>query len=203
VTASEHATQHYNEHNKRDRHVRKFFQRHAPDPATLSQNRWFAMLGKPLLHPRLWHLNRHTAASGVAIGMFCGLIPGPFQMLGAALVCIVTRANLPLALATTFYTNPLTIVPLYVVAFGIGRFVTASDARFAMPPEMGTQSLLEWCQSLMHWLSGLGGSLAIGLLILPAALAVTAYFSIKILWALHLRRVIKQRRARFATRPPT
>jgi uncharacterized protein (DUF2062 family) len=49
--------------------------------------------------------------------MFCGLIPGPLQMLGAAICAVVFRVNLPLAMLTTVYTNPFTIVPLYVVAY--------------------------------------------------------------------------------------
>jgi uncharacterized protein len=183
--------------------MRKFFQRYTPDHATVSKNRVFAMLGKPLAHPCLWHLNRHSAARGVAIGMFCGLIPGPFQMLGAGIACIVARANLPLALATTFYTNPLTIVPLYFAAFTIGRFVTGSDAHFVMPPEKGAQSLLDWSIALMHWLAGLGEPLAIGLLVLAALLAVISYFAVKVLWTMHLRRMIRQRRARCATHTPT
>ena len=39
-----------------------------------------------------------AGVGGVAVGMFCGLIPGPFQMLGAALCCVLFRVNLPLAL---------------------------------------------------------------------------------------------------------
>ncbi|HSD36921.1 MAG TPA: DUF2062 domain-containing protein [Rhodocyclaceae bacterium] len=183
--------------------MRKFFKRYTPDHATLGNNRVFAMLGKPLTHPCLWHLNRHSAARGVAIGMFCGLIPGPFQMFGSAIACIVARANLPLALVTTLYTNPLTIVPLYLVAFTIGCFVTGSQAQFVMPPEKGAHSLFEWSVALMHWLAGLGKPLAVGLLVLAALLAVIGYFSVKILWTLHLRRVIKQRRARNATHIPT
>jgi len=74
-----------------------------------------------LADPDLWHLNRHSAARAVAIGLFCGLIPGPLQALGSILLCMALRANVPLAVATTFYTNPLTIVPLYVVAYEYGR----------------------------------------------------------------------------------
>ncbi|MEC5387643.1 DUF2062 domain-containing protein [Uliginosibacterium sp. H3] len=179
--------------------MRKFFQRYTPDHATLGKNRVFAMLGKPLQHPCLWHLNRHSAARGIAIGMFCGLIPGPLQMLGAAIACIVARANLPLALATTFYTNPLTIVPLYLVAFTIGRAVTGSDAQFVMPPEKGAQSLLEWGSALMQWLISLGKPLAFGLPVLAVALAVAGYFAVKVLWRLHVQRALKRRRARHAT----
>jgi uncharacterized protein (DUF2062 family) len=167
-----------------------------PDAATLSHNRLFALLGKPLLQPRLWHLNRRTAAAGVAIGMFCGLIPGPFQMLGAALVCLVWRANLPLALATTLYTNPFTIVPLYALAFGIGRAMVGSDAAFIMPPGQGEQTFIEWSHALLQWLSGLGEPLAIGLIVLAVVLAVLGYALVSLLWRLHVLRALKRRRER-------
>lgn len=176
--------------------MRKFFRRYMPEPSSLAGNRLFALMGKTLLQPALWHLNRHTAASGVAVGMFCGLIPGPLQMLGAALVCIVVRANLPIALVTTFYTNPLTIVPLYVLAFGIGRFIFGSSASFVMPPEKGAQNLLEWAQALLHWLFGMGEPLAIGLLVLATALSVASYFVVKLLWVWHVRRAVKLRQLR-------
>ena len=91
------------------KHLRKFL----PDHEAIRANRWLAPFENTLLHPRLWHLNRHSAAGGVAVGLFCGLIPGPFQMLGAAIGAVAFRVNLPLALLTTLYTNPLTIVPLY------------------------------------------------------------------------------------------
>src|SRR5512138_1588145 len=69
-----------------------------------------------LADPDLWHLNRRSCARAVAVGLFCGLIPGPLQVPGAIVACLVIRAQFPLAVVTTLYTNPLTIVPLYVVA---------------------------------------------------------------------------------------
>ena len=56
-----------------------------PDHESIRSNRWLAPFENTLLHPRLWHLNRHSAAGAVAAGLFCGLIPGPLQMLGAAI----------------------------------------------------------------------------------------------------------------------
>ena len=106
--------------------MRKLLKRYLPDHSAVHGNRWLAMFGSTLLHPRLWHLNRHSAAGAVAVGLFCGLIPGPFQMLGAAICCIVLRVNLPLALLTTLYTNPFTIVPLYFVAYSMGAWVLGS-----------------------------------------------------------------------------
>src|SRR4029077_9532575 len=92
------------------------FRRFLPDQHTIRANRYMARLdekGTWLHHPNLWHLNRRSVAGGFAIGMFAGLVPGPLQMLTAALLAIPLRMNLPVALITTFYTNPLTIVPLY------------------------------------------------------------------------------------------
>src|SRR5258708_20241632 len=76
-----------------------------------------------LAHPNLWPLNRRSVPGAVAIGLFCGLIPGPVQMLGALLCAIPLRKNIPVALATTLYTNPLTTVPLYLPACGCGSLL--------------------------------------------------------------------------------
>ena len=117
--------------------MRKTLKRLLPDHQTVSANRWLRPFASTLLHPRLWHLNRHSAAGAVAVGMFCGLIPGPLQMMGAAICCVLFRVNLPLALITTLYSNPLTIVPLYVLAFGIGSLILGNgDFDFTPPPDL-------------------------------------------------------------------
>ena len=40
------------------------------------------------------------------------------------------------AVFTTLYTNPLTFIPLYVLAYTLGRFVTGDSTPFVPPPEM-------------------------------------------------------------------
>ncbi|MBS1207989.1 MAG: hypothetical protein H6R19_387 [Proteobacteria bacterium] len=174
--------------------MRKFIRRHLPHPDTLCKQKVFALLGNSLLHPRLWHLNRHSAALGVAIGLFCSLIPGPLQMPGAAILCIVLRANLPLALLGTLFSNPLTIVPLYMAAFMIGRFVTRSEAHFVLPPEPDWQALGATLDAWTHWLFALGHPLLIGLPLLALLLAGLSYFGVKGLWEIHLRHAWKVRK---------
>jgi uncharacterized protein (DUF2062 family) len=100
--------------------MRRQLRKYLPDHEAIRGQPLAAPFENTLLHPRLWDLNRHSAAGAVAAGMFCGLIPGPLQMLGAAICAVVFRVNLPLAMLTTLYTNPFTIVPLYVVAYAIG-----------------------------------------------------------------------------------
>lgn len=164
------------------KHLRKFL----PDHEAIRGNRWLQPFQASLLHPRLWHLNRHSAAGGVAAGLFCGLIPGPFQMLGAALCALVFRVNLPLALLTTLYTNPFTIVPLYVAAYEIGRIAIGDGAGFVVPPEFDWGHLLEWTQAMAAWMAVVGRPLAIGLVLLAVGLALGGYFVVKAAWRVGL-----------------
>ena len=87
----------------------------------ITSHPWVLRYLPAVADPDLWHLNRRSAARAVAVGLFCGLIPGPLQALAAILCCLVVRANFPVAVVTTFYTNPLTIVPLYVLAYEYGN----------------------------------------------------------------------------------
>jgi uncharacterized protein (DUF2062 family) len=166
--------------------MRRWLRRLLPDNDVVRNNRWLAPFANSLLHPRLWHLNRHSVAGGVAVGMFCGLIPGPFQMLGAAICALVFRVNLPLALLTTIYTNPFTIVPLYVLAFAIGQWVLGSSGNFLAPPELGDNTYSAWVAALVDWMLDLGSPLALGLVLLASGLALISYLIVRAAWRVHL-----------------
>lgn len=177
--------------------MRKRIREILPDHESIRGNRWLAPFENTLLHPRLWHLNRRSAAGAVAAGMFCGLIPGPLQMLGAAICAVVFRVNLPLAMLTTFYSNPFTIVPLYVVAFALGQLALPGPGKpFVMPPEYGTEGLIGWTQALMTWMQGLGAPLALGLVLLALGLALASYVLIRVVWRIYLVRAWHHRRQR-------
>ena len=176
--------------------MRNLLKTYLPDPDAIRSNRWLAPFGNTLLHPRLWHLNRHSAAGAVAVGLFCGLIPGPFQMLGAAICCVLFRVNLPLALLSTLYTNPFTIVPLYLAAFGIGEWLIGSGSVFTPPPELGALPMSSWAGVLIDWMAGLGKPLALGLVAMAAALASTGYLVVRGLYRWHLIRAWRRRAIR-------
>lgn len=176
------------------RHLRKVL----PNHEAVHGNRWLAPFRSTLLHPRLWHLNRRSAAGGVAAGLFCGLIPGPFQMLGAAITAVVFRVNFPLALLTTFYTNPLTIIPLYLVAFELGQWVLGDrSGKFVAPPEMG-DGLSVWLQALGQWVGSLGQPLLVGLPLLATLLAAAGYCALRLAWHIYLVRHWHRRRRQAA-----
>ena len=173
---------------------RRLFKRYMPHPDSIKANKSLRFLGNLIHDPNLWHLNRHSAAGAVAVGLVCGLIPGPLQMLGAAVCCLIFRVNLPLALATTLYTNPLTIVPLYILAFSIGEFALGTGIDFIAPPAYDIRNPAGWMQAMSAWTYGLGKPLAAGLVLLASLLAVIGYFSVKAAWRWYLIRAWKKRR---------
>ena len=177
--------------------MRRLLKRHLPNHESLAANRWLAPFGSTLFHPRLWHLNRHSAAGAVAVGLFCGLIPGPFQMLGAAVCCLLFRVNLPLALLTTLYTNPFTIVPLYILAFTIGEWILGKGSGlFTEPPEWGQAGLWAWLDALAQWVAELGRPLVLGLIVLGFGLSLTGYLLTRIAWRTYLIHHWNKRRSR-------
>jgi uncharacterized protein (DUF2062 family) len=163
--------------------MRRFFRDRLPSRDSISNHRWLQPVQHWLRNPNLWHLHRRSVAGGVAIGLFCGLIPGPLQMISAALLAILLRVNLPVAAFTTLYTNPFTIVPLYVLAYEIGILIIGSPESAAMPafPEM------HWHDAFIQvwaWVMSLGKPLLIGLPILALGLSIIGYISVRLAWRL-------------------
>jgi hypothetical protein len=174
---------------------RKLFKKYLPSHERVRNNRHMARFGGFLQHPNLWHLNRHSVAGGVAVGMFSGLVPGPFQMLAAVLLAVPLRVNLPVALATTFYTNPFTIGPLYVLAYLIGRFIIGGDgAPLSPPPEIQWSQLGASLDAYLRWTWSMGPPLGVGLVALALGLAALGYACVQVGWRAYVIRAWRKRR---------
>jgi hypothetical protein len=163
--------------------MRKIFRKYLPDHESILRQRWLQPVQHWLKHPNLWHLHRRSVAGGVAIGLFCGLIPGPLQMISAVLLAVLFRVNLPVAAVTTLYTNPFTIVPLYLLAYEIGvRVIGASNAAAVSAfPEV---HWIEGVGEIWAWMVALGKPLLIGLPLLAIMLAIVGYICVRLAWRL-------------------
>jgi uncharacterized protein (DUF2062 family) len=167
---------------------RKFLRKWMPDADAVRANRAIAPFARWLTHPNLWHLNRRSVPGAVAIGLFSGLVPGPLQMLTALLLAVPLRKNLPVALLSTFYTNPFTIVPLYLLAYQYGSLLLGSDQRAGKLPmyEMDWGDWLGSMQALFDWAMSLGKPLGVGLVALGLTLAGIGYVATRVGWRLYV-----------------
>jgi len=99
------------------RFFRKQYRKHAPSKEELQRSKLLRPLGKRIWASELWRLTRRSVPAGVAVGLFVGIflmIPG-LQIVGAALLAVPFRANIPIAAAMTFVSNPAT-TPFFIIA---------------------------------------------------------------------------------------
>lgn len=104
-------------------------------------------------------------------------------MLGAVLLCVRTRVNLPVALFVTLYTNPFTIVPLYMLAYEMGAWV--SGVKNGLPVQHFVLPMMRWdnlLADMWSWLAQLGRPLLIGLPLLATGLALAGYVVVRLVW---------------------
>ena len=92
--------------------------------------------------------------------MFCGLMPGPTQMLSALIVAYFLRTNLPVAVFSTLYTNPFTYMPLYYTGYKIGCLILGIEAADKpVFPKLGGGQF--WSETAA-WLADAGKPLLVG-----------------------------------------
>jgi uncharacterized protein (DUF2062 family) len=167
---------------------RKFFRRFLPDHREVREHRLLKVFGSLLHDPNLWHLNRRSVAGGVAVGFFCAFVPVPSQMLLAAAVAIVARVNLPLAMTATFITNPVTMAPMFFLAYKLGAALLGLPHR----PFHFEMSL--------HWLgselAAIWAPFLLGCLVLGTLSGAAGYLTVRGLWRLHVVRYWHARRRR-------
>ena len=168
------------------RALREWIERLKPSVQKITRHPWVVRYVPALSDPDLWHLNRRSTARGVAVGLLCGLIPGPVQVAGAIGLSLLWRANFPLAAITTLYTNPFTIVPLYIVAYEYGRlfFPGAPHAVAALPPSFSDAA--SYVPALAAWMAELGKPLVLGIVLLAFTHAAAGFVAVRVAWRCHV-----------------
>jgi uncharacterized protein (DUF2062 family) len=157
-----------------------------PTAEQIRNEKSLQFLGQLLHDPNLWHMNRYSVSGAFGIGLFVAYMPIPFQSLPAALLAIAFRVNLPIAIMLVWVSNPLTIPPMFYMAYEVGAKLTGADmSHFRFEPT------LDWLflELGARWRPFLAGCLFMGSL-----LGLAGFFGMQLLWRLHLLQRIKERK---------
>lgn len=157
--------------------------------------RW---LGPLLEREWLWRLNRRTVATGAALGVFFGLLIPVVQLPFAAAGAVLLRANLPAAALGTLVSNPLTVGPIYWLAYQTGEAIldlaqTDHNVSPAADSTGNGESLL--FSGWFDQMTNVGGPLMLGLAVFAVGGALIAYLGVRLAWRLNLSRRKRRHRA--------
>jgi uncharacterized protein (DUF2062 family) len=167
---------------------RKYLRKYIPKPNTFKDHESLERVKHLLEEPNLWHLNRHSVSRGCLIGMFMAMIPLPMQMLGAAILSIFFRANLPIAVALTWVTNPFTTPFVLYISYKVGAFILGQNS--------SVQLNLSW-EAIEHDLAIIGPSLMTGILVNAVVLSVASYYLVRGIWWLYIVMKFRERKRRY------
>jgi uncharacterized protein (DUF2062 family) len=163
--------------------IGNWWRKNAPTREQLEEVRWLRPFAHRVLEPALWRFTRRSVPRGVALGLIVGIflmIPG-LQIIGAALLALPCRANVPIAVAMTFLSNPATTPFILYLSIIVGnRFIhsTADGSTVAAMIEHGA-SLMEWAR----WLaSSAAPALVMGLFVISVISAAVGYLLSSCSW---------------------
>ncbi|MBE0399195.1 DUF2062 domain-containing protein [Halomonas sp. FME1] len=165
---------------------RRFLQRYMPKPDTIRKQRSLRFLAPLIADPGLWLLTRRSVANAFSVGVFCAMLPIPFQMVVAALGARLTRCNLALSIGLVWITNPLTMPLIFYGNYRIGTFILGAPVREA-PSKISTHWIAEQMHDIMP-------PLIVGSLVTAIFLAIVANIGIRLIWRWHVSHNWKRRR---------
>ncbi|WP_455379725.1 DUF2062 domain-containing protein [Acidihalobacter prosperus] len=161
-------------------------QRLLPAPHVIKKSKILRFLSRWLNQPSLWHINRRSVSGAFAVGLFMAFVPFPIQMIGAALLAIIMRVNLAIAVALVWLTNPLTIPPMFFFAYAIGCWVLGLPVYHAsfFHPDMST---------LQRDFGQIWQPLLLGCLIVGSLSAILGFICIRLYWRFYVTKRWHQR----------
>lgn len=153
---------------------RKLLKRIMPDHKTMREHPHLKKFGSYITEPKLWHLNKHSVASGLALGLFIGFMPMIGQMIVAAALAIILRVNLPVAVMGTWISNPITFAPIFFFTYNAGAWILQT------PPKQHSSDI-SW-QWLTHEFLLIWQPLMLGSFICGVMAALVGAFFVHFIW---------------------
>ena len=168
--------------------------RHAPSRHEVQNSVWLRPFGKRIRRSDLWRFTRRSVPRAVFAGLFIGIflmVPG-LQIVGAALLCVPMRGNIPIAAAMTFLSNPLTTPFFLYAAIDIGGRI-GFHTDLASFTALRGKHVSVWLQWL---LSDAAPALVSGLFLIGLGVALVGYIVSLVVWRWWIGRKWRLRTAR-------
>jgi uncharacterized protein (DUF2062 family) len=166
------------------RFLRRQYRKHAPTQAELRRSPLLKPLGQRIWASELWRMSRRSVPAGVAVGLFVGIvlmIPG-LQIVGAALLAVPFRANIPIAAGLTFVSNPATTPFFIIAAIEVGnQFGFHADLEAFQRLSAARAPLGDW---LTWLLSSAAPALVSGLVLIGLVFAFAGFWVSLVVWRL-------------------
>lgn len=153
-----------------------------PSREQVLESRWLKPFGSRIRHSQFWRFSRRSVPRGVFVGLFVGIflmVPG-LQIVGAALMCVPLRGNIPVAAAMTFLSNPATTPFFVAMAILVGN-------RMGFHADLATfEALLQRGAGIGEWsrwlLSDAAPAMISGLFVIAAAVALVGWALSIVVW---------------------
>lgn len=162
---------------------RKFLNKLMPDRQKLRKklsSKWYVQPFRELLSdPALWHVSRRGSTGAIAIGLFICCLPIPGHMLLAVLAALYWRLNLPLAVLTVWFNNPLTFGVIYYGSYRLGALLLHLK-HHPFPQHLS----FDW---LFMELSRIWEPLWLGCIVVGMLLALIGYVALSLIWQVSIR----------------
>jgi uncharacterized protein (DUF2062 family) len=166
---------------------RGLFRKITPRSETLRTHWALKPFGRFFADPRLWSLQRRTVTPAFGAGLAICFVPLPIHIPLAAITAIFCRIHVPTIMVTLLAVNPVTIVPLYLLAYKVGAIVTR-----APPNPFHFQMSWEWVQ---HGLGPMWKPFLVGCGLTGALFGLVGYALLDLLWRYNVRKRYRERAA--------
>lgn len=172
---------------------RRLLKRFMPEPDALRRKKSLRFIHHLIADPALWALSRRTVANAFMVGLFCALLPIPFQMVLAAFGAWALRCNLALSVGLVWITNPLTMPVVFYATYRVGAWMLDTPTR-VMPDQVSTAWFASQLEDILP-------ALALGSLVSAIVIAILGNLLVRLLWRYQVVRSWRSRRkARAAAR---
>ncbi|MEZ5502617.1 MAG: DUF2062 domain-containing protein [Halioglobus sp.] len=173
---------------------KEFLKKIIPSPARIKKIRALHVLGDWVYDGNLWHITRYSASMAFFVGLFVAFMPIPGQTLVAAVLAVYLRCNLPLAVSLVFITNPVTMPPIFFMAYEIGALIVDVPVR-----DIAFEPTFHW---LGHSLAAIWEPFLLGCLICGLFFGAVGYVTVSQLWRWRVSRLWLARKQQRARRKP-